>query len=480
MLISNLIIMQIIFPLLGGLISFLLPKKWSWLFANIVMGFTLAISVLLLKASFTGEEFSYNLGGWSSSIGIEYKLHKLGSLFLFLVSFISLLNLFGMRSLISYELVEEKYPLFFGLLLISIASLLGICISNDIFNIYVMLEVSAISSYALVASAKNPNSSKAAFDYLIFGTIGSTFILFGIGFIYALIGSLNLTEISYAMPAAIENNAIKAGIALIFFGVLMKAALFPVSSGLVNIYQGAPSFISSILASTSNKIGIYLVINFFFYIFYLNKTKFEYIEISLSLVAIFSILICGILALRQDNIKRFLGYSSLSQIGFIFFGLAIGSKLAFSGVLIYCFTHALEKTALFLAAGYLIAATSSEDVNTYSGIAKKNPWISSIIMINLLSSVGFPLTAGFIGKWQIFKASLATDIWFMLVIMLSALFTFVYAFRFAEILLFKKSHEHEVFILVPMLDKTCLWVISGITILNLYLGINNQYLLSIW
>ena len=117
MLISNLIIMQVIFPLLGGLISFLLPKKWSWLFANIVMGFTLVISVLLLKASFTGEEFSYNLGGWSSSIGIEYKLHKLGSLFLFLVSFISLLNLFAMRSLISYELVEEKYPLFFGLLL---------------------------------------------------------------------------------------------------------------------------------------------------------------------------------------------------------------------------------------------------------------------------------------------------------------------------------------------------------------------------
>jgi len=480
MLISNLIILQIIFPLMGGLIAFLLPRKFSWLFANIIMGFTLVISILLLKASFSGEVFLYHLGGWSSSIGIEYKLDKLGALFLALVSFVALLNFIGMRNLISHELFEEKYPLFFGLLLIFIASLLGICISNDIFNIYVLLEVSAISSYALVASARAPSSTKAAFDYLIFDTIGSTFILFGIGFIYALVGSLNLTEISYAMPDALDNNSVKAGVVLILLGVLMKAALFPVSSWIINVYQGAPSFISSILASTSNKIGIYLLINFYFYVFYLNKSNFEYLELSLSFLAIFSILACGILALRQTSIKRFLGYSSVSQIGFIFFGLALGSKLAFSGVLIYCFTHAIEKTALFLAAGYLIASSSNENMDTYSGIVKKHPWISSIIMINLLSSVGFPLTAGFIGKWQIFKASLATDIWFMLVIMLSALFTFVYAFRFAEILLFKQPHENNIIEYSPIKDTTCLCVMSSITMLNLYLGMNNQYLLSIW
>jgi multicomponent Na+:H+ antiporter subunit D len=473
--------MQVILPLSGGLISFLLPKRWSWLFASIISGFTLLIALLLFKASFSGEVFLYNLGGWSQSIGIEYKLDKLGAFFLLLVSFISLLNLIAMRSLIAFELDTEKYPLFFGLFLIAIAGLLGICISNDIFNIYVLLEINAIASYALVAAAKKISSSKASFDYLIFGTIGSTFILFGIGFVYALVGSLNLSEISHAMPEMLENDAIKIGVALIIIGVLMKAALFPLSSWLVDVYQGAPSFVSSLLSSTSNKVGIYLLINFFFYVFYLNKTKFEYLEISLSFLAIFSIIACAILALRQKDIKRFLAYSSLSQIGFIVFALAMANDMAISGALIYCFTHALEKTVLFLAAGYLIATSSNETLDSFAGIGKRYPLISSIIMINLLSTVGFPLTAGFIGKWQIFKASLATDIWFIFIIMLAALFTFVYAFKFAELLLFQKSAENkEELVLTALPDKTCLWVITAMTILNLYLGSNSKYLLSIW
>lgn len=482
MIIANLTIMQVILPLTGGLISFLLPKQWSWLFATVIMGFTLLISVLLFKSSLAGEVIFYNLGGWSRSIGIEYKIDKLGTFFLLLVSFISSLNILGMRSLIAHELSLEKYPLFFGLLLVSIAGLLGICISNDIFNIYVLLEVNAIASYALVAAAKKPSSSKAAFDYLIFGTIGSTFILFGIGFIYALVGSLNLTEISYAMPLMLENNAVKAGVAFIFFGILMKAALFPISSWLVDIYQAAPSFVSASLAAASNKVGIYLLINFFFYVFYLNKTNFEYLEFALSFAAVFAIIACAILALRQKNIKRFLAYSSLSQIGFIIFALAIGSKTAISGALIYCLTHALEKTVLFLTAGYLIASTASEELDSFSGIARRYPWISAIIMINLLSTVGFPMTAGFVGKWQIFKASLATDIWLVLTIMVVALFTFVYVFKFAEILLFKKQQEDQKEITLHTLSngKICLLVITGITILNLYLGLNNQYLLSIW
>ncbi len=385
---TNLLIMQIIIPLAGGLICFLLPKKMSWLFASIVMFATCLVSFLLFKLSLGAQPVFYHLGNWGAAIGIEYKLDQLNAFFILLVSALSLLNLLSMRSLIRHEIDESKSPLFFGLLLLAIMGLLGVAVSNDIFNIYVLLEVNAIASYALVASGNKPSAKKAAFEYLIFGTIGSTLILFGIGFIYALVGSLNLTLISQAMPGLLNNNAAIAGISLIVFGVLMKAALFPLSNWLVNVYQRAPSFISSMLASTSNKIGIYLLLRFFFDVFKLNQYNFEYLEIILLIMAMIAIFVCAILALKQTSIKRFLAYSSLSQIGFIMLAVALASHVAISGALIYCLTHALEKTALFLAVGYIMAYyVSSEEIEGFAGLARSKPWVCILIIINLLSTV---------------------------------------------------------------------------------------------
>ena len=475
---SNLLIMQIIIPLTAGLISFILPKRFSWGFASIAIAITALISIYLFKNSLNSDAITYHLGGWAPSIGIEYKLDKFNSFFILIVSLASLFNIIAMRSLIANELDQEKLPLFFGIFLFAITGLLGVCISNDIFNIYVLLEVNAIASYALVASGKNSASPKAAFEYLIFGTIGSTLILFGIGFIYALTGSLNLTIISESMPALLSNNAAMAGATLIIFGILMKAALFPLSAWLVNIYQGAPSFISGMLAATSNKVGIYLMLLFYFKVFYFHKYDFASLDIILLFIAVIAIFTCAGLALQQVNIKRFLAYSSLSQIGFIVFSLALASKLAVSGLLIYCLSHAMEKTALFLCAGYLIACSSSEKIEDFAGYIKNNKWVCILIIINLLSTVGFPMTAGFIGKWQILKASLATDLWYIMILLLAILFTFSYAFKLMEILVFRKEDNN--IIIHPLLGgKLCLSVISAITILNLYLGTNSQFLLDI-
>ncbi len=271
---NNLAIIQILLPLISGLILFVLPKRFSWLFATASLFFTSAITFLLFKISLDGVVLTYHLGGWLPSIGIEYKIDRLSSFFMLIISFSSLFNILAMRNLVSHEINQEKLPLFFGIFLIAVTGLLGICVSNDIFNIYVMLEVNAIASYALVASGKKSSSPKAAFDYLIFGTIGSTMILLGIGFIYALVGSLNLTDIAQDMPMLLNNKAAIAAVSLIIFGVLMKAALFPLSKWLVDVYQGAPSFVSAMLASTSNKVGIYLLIRFFFDIF--KRCSFDF------------------------------------------------------------------------------------------------------------------------------------------------------------------------------------------------------------
>ncbi|MGB4192138.1 MAG: proton-conducting transporter membrane subunit [Rickettsiales bacterium] len=475
---ANFIILQIITPLAAGLLAFVSPRRFSWIIAAIAGGLTLAISLLIFQKILNSQEaIYYHLGGWSATLGIEYKIDKLNSFFMLLISLVSAFNIIAMKDLINHELNPEKFNLFFGNLLIALAGLLGICISNDIFNIYVMLEINAIASYALVASGKREESTKAAFDYLIFGTIGSTMILLGIGFIYSLVGSLNLSIISDTMPSSIDNNAIKAGIFLIIFGILMKAALFPFGSWLAKIYQGAPSFISSMLASSSNKVAIYLLIRFFFQVFKLKEYNFAYLDITLLLFSVYAIFSCSILAYKQTNIKKFLAYSSFSQIGFIVFALAIANKAAISGLLIYCFTHALEKTMLFLAVGYLAIALQSEELDSFAGIRKKYPWLCILIVINLLSNIGVPFTAGFVGKWQLLKASLATDLWCILIILIASIFSFVYAFKLIDLMIFEKTDQQPAEV-KQINGKLCLISLTLITMINIYIGVNNQWILD--
>ncbi|MCT4635365.1 MAG: proton-conducting transporter membrane subunit [Rickettsiales bacterium] len=473
---NNLAIIQILLPLASGLILFILPKRISWLFSAVSIFFTSLITIVLFKFSLEGTVITYHLGGWSSLMGIEYKLDRLSTFFMLIISSASFFIILAMRNLISNELNQEKIPLFFGVFLIAIAGLLGLCVSNDIFNIYVMLEVNAIASYALVGAAKKDGSPKAAFDYLIFGTIGSTMILFGIGFVYALVGSLNLTDISRDMPMLLNNNAARAGVGLMIFGILMKAALFPLSKWLVDIYRGAPSFVSAMLAATSNKVGIYLLVRFFFDVFKVNQYLFDYLNITLLMLAAFAIFACAILAYKQTNIKKFLAYSSLSQIGFIIFSVAIASNFAISGLLIYCFTHALEKTMLFLAAGYLAVCAGNENIVSFAGLRKSHPWICILITVNLLSNIGVPMTAGFVGKWQLFRAALETDLWYILIILLATLFSFAYVFKFVELMIFEKQKGE---VLPVIKDRSCISILSIITIINIYIGINNQYLLDV-
>lgn len=473
---TNLIVFQIILPLIGAIISFLTPKNMTWLVTTITVFCATVLSLILYKAAANDQVLTYHFGGWFRSIGIEYQLTKLNAFFVVLVSFVSLFSVITMRDLVAHEVQEGKSSLFFTILLISLTGLFGLCLSNDIFNIYVMLEVNTIASYALVAAARKPSSSEAAFDYLIFSTIGSTMILLGIGFIYAMTGSLNLSDISDSMPRLLDSSSIRAGIGLMLLGILMKAALFPLSKWLIDIYQNAPSGISAILSAASNKVAIYLLFRFFFEIFKINTYPFEYLNILLLSLAVIAIFVCAILAYRQDNIKRFLGYSSLSQIGFVIFALALASKVSISGLLIYCVSHALEKTVLFLAVGLLIIDLRNEDINSFAGLRKRSPWLCVVIVINLLSNVGFPMTLGFVGKWQLFKAALATDIWYILLMLTATLFSFMYAFRFIEIMLFQNQKKD---VEIVRSRKLSLVVLSAVTLLNIYAGINNQYLLDI-
>lgn len=473
---ETIIILQIIFPLLAAVICFLLKNDKAWFFSSLVLAVNLIFASLNLKASFGNTPIYYHLGGWGASIGIEYKLDKLSAFFIFLVSFMSFANILATRNMLKYEIDESKSSLFYGLMLFSITGLLGIAISNDIFNIYVLLEVNSIASYALVAARNGKESKKSAFNYLIFGTVGSSFILLGIGFIYAITGSLNFSIISNAMINVIDNKAMITGILMIMLGILMKSALFPFGNYLVNIYQNAPSFVASLLASTSNKIGIYLLLRLYFNVFKLNQFTFEYLEIFLLIFSMVALFTCSIMALRQTNVKRFLAYSSLSQVGFIILAVALASKTSLIGALFYSFSHSLEKISLFLIVGLVInLIVNNEEIKEWGGLARVKTWISILIIINLLSTVGVPFTAGFVGKWEIFKAALESDIWYILIVAIAMLFTISYVFKFVEIMIFNPVNESA---LLTYNKSWSLWVVTCLTTLNVAIGVKHDTIIS--
>ena len=465
-------IFQIIFPLLASVICLLLKNNKAWLFSSFALAVNLIIAIINLKSSFEASPIFYHLGGWGANIGIEYRLDKLSAFFIFLVSLMSFANVLATRSIINYEIDESKSSLFYGLMLFSITGLLGIAISNDIFNIYVLLEVNSIASYALVAAKNGKESKKAAFNYLIFGTIGSSFILLGIGFIYAIAGSLNFSIISNSMANIIENKAVIAGILMIILGILMKSALFPFGNYLVNIYQNSPSFVASLLASTSNKIGIYLLLRLYFNVFKLNQFNFEYLEIFLLIFSMIALFTCSIMALKQTNIKRFLAYSSLSQIGFIVLAIALASKTSIVGALFYSFSHSLEKISLFLIVGLVVnLIVNSEEIKDWGGFARVKTWVSILLIINLLSTVGIPFTAGFVGKWEIFKAALESDIWYIMIVAIAMLFTISYVFKFVEVVIFSPVNESS---LLTYNKAWSLWIVTILTCLNVVIGIKHE------
>src|SRR5690606_852060 len=175
--------------------------RLAWLFATAAGLATFAISCLLLYQVQHSGPISYALGGWEAPWGIEYRIDLLSAYVLLVVSGIGALVLAAANTGVSREIPEAKQPLFYVTYLLCLAGLLGIVATGDIFNVFVFLEISSLATYALIAQGKNRRALWAAYQYLIVGTIGATFILIGIGFLYSLTGTLNMVDLAARLPA---------------------------------------------------------------------------------------------------------------------------------------------------------------------------------------------------------------------------------------------------------------------------------------
>ena len=286
----------------------------------------------------TSGTISYELGGWAAPFGIEYRVDSLNAFVLLIVSGIGAIVLpFTPRSLL-IEMVGEKAYLFYCAFLLCLTGLLGVAITGDAFNLFVFLEISSLATCILISLGPHRRALTAAFQYLIVGTIGATFIVIGIGLIYGATGTLNMNDIAERLPETGYNRTVIAAFAFLIIGAAIKLALFPLHFWLPKAYTYAPSSVSAFLAATATKVAVYILIRFLFTVFGV-EFSFEVLPTALPLMvlAVLAMFVASTIAIFQDSVKRMLAYSSVAQIGYMVLGLSLVSVDGLTASIVHLF-----------------------------------------------------------------------------------------------------------------------------------------------
>lgn len=483
--------LQVVLPLISAPLAVLL-RHGGLAFAIVTAGawaaFACSVALWLQVGQAEGGVISYAIGSWPPPWGIEYRVDRLASFVLLLVSGMAALVLPWSRASIEREIPRELHYLYYAMFGLCLTGLLGITITGDAFNIFVFLEISSLSSYVLIALGRDRRALTAAYQYLIMGSIGATFIVIGIGFLYLMTGTLNLADMAVRIRGVENTRPVLVALAFLTVGISLKLALFPLHQWLPNAYTYAPSAVTAFLAATATKVSVYVLIRFYFSVFgeslVFEKLPLPQIMLWLSLIAMFG---ASAIAIFQDNLKRLFAYSSIGQIGYITLGLSFDSVHGLTASIVHLFNHGIAKGAIFLLIGGLViglarsgstsgavppaptfggggtpnpppAPTSPKGAgrreaavpsnardgatphtfDRLAGVAKRMPLTSFGIVIGGLSLIGVPGTAGFISKWYLVVAAMENgQFWLVGAILLSSLLAVVYVWRFVEVAYFR-------------------------------------------
>lgn len=437
--------LQVVVPLVGAIVcAFLRRGNLAWLIATLVTWSLPVISFLLILQVQESGPISYKMGGWAPPWGIEYRVDQLNGFVLLLVSTVSAVAIPFARKSVAVEIDSHKHAWFYALYLLCLTGLLGMTITGDAFNIFVFMEISSLAAYILIALGQERLALLSAYQYLIMGTIGATFYVIGIGFLYSLTGTLNLVDMTARMETlgltTAASPSLLAAIAFIFVGISLKLALFPLHAWLPGAYAHAPSFVTVFLAATATKVAVYLLVRFLFGVFpthaVFNQLPMSEILVILSLAAMLG---ASVVTIFQNNLKRMLAYSSVAQIGYMTLGIALANEAGLAGGIVHLFNHAITKAALFIAVGAVFYRIHSCNIEDWSGLGRKMPITMGVFVLAGLSLIGTPGTAGFISKWNLAVGALELGYWWLVVlIMLSSLLAVVYVGRVVEIVWFRQ------------------------------------------
>ena len=369
-----------------------------------------AMIVSLIKpVMIDGEIISYWMGNWKPvegyAIGIGYEIDQLGLFFAILVVTTVLLS-----CIYSFKYMEKDTSLgfYYVLFLMMSGAVLGLVLTGDVFNMFIMIEIMTFSAVGLTAFRNNRwGAVEAAFKYLIIGTIGSSFTLFGIAILYAECHTLNMAQLS-SILAGNRSLATMMAFALMLTGLGVKSFIVPFHAPAADAYAAAPTSISMVFSGMVNKAGVYGIIRLVYIIFRaMDVSALQYLLAAFGTVTMF---IGVTMALAQHDFKRLLAFHSISQIGYVITAASLGTALGLTGGLFHAMNHTLFKGLLFLCAGAVLKETGTTNLDQLGGLSKKMPKTTICFLIGAFSISGVPPFNGFASKWLIYQAAFSKAI----------------------------------------------------------------------
>ncbi|WP_341756371.1 MULTISPECIES: proton-conducting transporter membrane subunit [unclassified Candidatus Tisiphia] len=424
--------LQVLLPFFGALFSILTFRYVlaTRIIAVISIALSLFLSICGLSAINKGV-VSYDFGNWHAPIGIEYKLDYLNQPIIIYINGVLLFFLIFCNKLLTTTVLKfidnKRQSLFYSLLLFAHSGYLGILSTNDLFNLYVFIEISSLSTYALMAQGNNPKSVIGAFDYLMLGTVGATLILIAIGFLLSITGSLNMSDVSMLLQTNYDCKIVKLAISFFLIGAILKTAFFPMHFWMVRAYSSVAPIILTYLASISSIMGLYIILRFIH--FTINYSVIiNDLASFIKPISLVTIMLCTYFACRsQEKVRNIVIYSSAVQIGYMFLLLVIprGESLLFP----FLFADSINKIALFL-------------IIAYSDISKPfNMLWRVLVVFSLICSCGLPISSMFFIKLSIFELLVVEDMWLELVIIvISSAMSLLYHYKIAKKLCWHHSN----------------------------------------
>ncbi|MGF1640217.1 MAG: monovalent cation/H+ antiporter subunit D family protein [Rhodospirillales bacterium] len=435
-------VLQVVVPLIAAPACVLVRHGTiAWALALVITWSTFAIALVLLVDVTGSGPISYAIGGWPPPWGIEYRVDALGAFVVVIVSAVGAAVMPFARASVAREVAADRVYLFYTMYLLCLAGLLGITVTGDAFNLFVFLEISSLSSYVLISLGRDRRAVTAAFRYLILGTIGATFYIIGVGMMYMVTGTLNIADLAERLPAMADSRTVQMALAFLTVGISLKLALFPLHLWLPNAYTFAPSAVTVFLAATATKVAVYVLMRIVYTVFG-GTVIFAEMPIDEMLMGLGMLAMIGasLVAAFQDNVKRLLAYSSLSQIGYIVLGLSLANVSGLAGGIVHLFNHAMMKGTLFVAMGCVFYRVGSVHIDALAGVGRRMPFTMAGALVGGLSLIGAPLTVGFVSKWYLIRGALERGLWpVAMVVLVSGLLALIYFWRIVEAAYFRPA-----------------------------------------
>ena len=397
---------------------------------------------------------------------------RIDGLGIFMASIFILLGFFATLYSIRYMEKDSGVTLYYTLLLTMICGLLGVVFSGDFFTLFVFWELMCITSYMLVAFRKQHwEPIEAGLKYLVISSAGNATILLGLSILYGLTGTLNFIELA---AIATQMSNIWCGISLIFIiaGFGVKAAIFPFHTWLPDAHPAAPTSISALLSGIVIKAGVYAILRSLFMIFL--PANFSW-QTAIVIISVLTMSFGNLAALLQDDIKRLLAYSSIAQMGYIFFAISTAANpsaltTGLTAALLHVLNHALMKGLLFLCAGAFIYRAGTRSLKELAGIGHKMPATAIAFTVGALAISGLPSLNGFVSELMIVYAGIQANMPVSTAIFLiNILVGFAYYLRLIKIIVwstpsetFDKIRDAPLLMLVPILALTITCIMIGV------------------